>query len=86
MLEPPLGGGRVPRLQTGLRQFGRDEEAELCEAAARQGEGEGERHVQKLPEPRRRVNLPETQTCAGHDAFCKTVSQMRNTVLAQVGR
>ena len=44
MLEPPPGGGRVPRLHTARRQFGRDEEAELCEAAARQGSGE--RHVQ----------------------------------------
>ena len=50
-LEPPLGG-RVPRLQSALRQIGRDEEAELCEAAARQGSGE--RHVQRMPEPRRR--------------------------------
>ena len=39
---PPLGGGRVPRLQTALRQFGRDERAELCEAAARQGLGGSE--------------------------------------------
>ena len=37
MLEPPLG---------------RDEEAELCEAAARQGSGE--RHVQRMPESGRR--------------------------------
>ena len=46
MLEIPLGG-RVPRLQTALQQFGRDEEAELCEAAARQGSGEW--NVQRLP-------------------------------------
>ena len=39
MLELPLGG-RVLRLQSALRQIGRDEEAELCEAAARQGSGE----------------------------------------------
>ena len=39
---PPLGGGRVPRLQTALRQFGRGERAELCEAAARQGLGGSE--------------------------------------------
>ena len=52
MLELPLGVGRVPRLQSALRQIGRDEEAELREAAARQGSGE--RHVQRMPEPRRR--------------------------------
>ena len=34
MLAPPLGGGRVPQLKTALRQFGRHEDAELCEAAA----------------------------------------------------
>ena len=48
MLEPPLGGGRVPRLQSALRQSGRDEEAELCEAAARQGSGEW--NIQRMPE------------------------------------
>ena len=52
MPEPPLGGGRVPQLQSALRQSGRDEEAELCEAAARQGSGE--QHVQRMPEPGRR--------------------------------
>ena len=52
MLEPPLGGGRVPQLQTALRQFGRDEGAELCEAAARQVAGE--RHGQRMPERGRR--------------------------------
>ena len=67
---PPRGGGRVPRLQTALRQIGRDEEAELCEAAARQGAGE--RHVQRLPGPRRRVNLTETQAAPGHIALCET--------------
>ena len=51
MLEPPLGGGRVPQLQSALRQIGRHEEAELCEAAAG---GPGERHVQRMPESRRR--------------------------------
>ena len=35
-----MEGAESPRLQTALRQFGRDEEAELCEAAARQGCGE----------------------------------------------
>ena len=43
--------GRVPQLQTGLRQFGRHDEAELCEAAA---SGPGERHIQRLPVPGRR--------------------------------
>ena len=55
LLEPPHGGGRVPRLQTALRQFGRDEGAELCEAAARQGSGE--RHIQKMSESGRRDPL-----------------------------
>ena len=73
MLEPPLGGGRVPRLQTDLRQFGQDEEAELCETAARQGAGE--RHVQRMPEPRRRVNLPETQTAPGYIALRETADR-----------
>ena len=45
LARPPRLGGRVPRLQTALRQSGRDEEAELCEAAARQGGGE--RNVQR---------------------------------------
>ena len=34
-------------LQTALRQSGRHEEAELCEAAARQGSGE--RNIQRPP-------------------------------------
>ena len=42
MLEAPARRGRVPRLQTALRQFGRDERAEFCEAAARQGLGGSE--------------------------------------------
>ena len=49
----PARRGRVPRLQTALRQFGRHEEAELCEAAAG---GPGERHGQRMPGPRRRVS------------------------------
>ena len=49
---PPLGGGRVLRLQSALRQIGRYEEAELCEAAARQGAGE--QRVRSMPAPRRR--------------------------------
>ena len=44
VLEPPLG---------------RDEEAELCEAAARQGSGE--QHVQRMPVTGRRVPLTSAQ-------------------------
>ena len=35
----------------------------------------GERHVQKMPEPRRRVNLPETQTAPGYIALRETADR-----------
>ena len=39
------------------------------------GGGAGERHVQRMPEPRRRVNLPETQTAPGHIALRETADR-----------
>ena len=39
------------------------------------GGGAGERHVQRMPEPRRRVNLPETKTAPGCIAHGETADR-----------
>ena len=39
------------------------------------GGGTGERHVRRMPEPRRKVNLPETQTAPGYIALRETADR-----------
>ena len=81
----PLGGGRVPQLQTALRQFGRYEEAELCEAAAR-----GSGIFKGCQWPLRRVSrAPSPARCRPRQCRVRcTVAECQNSHidrLAQIG-